>query len=176
VPDPLLTTDQIITIVLALVTGIGGSLLVLFLSTWRENRKENETANRARALIVAELETVRNHLQHWLDANKSDLGYVPLISSSTEVEYLENVIDNLQYLALDVDIKLKAFNANELRELHSVYTQIKTMNNFRTIGVSEKGTIIFGGTQVGNVQTFVYRNDDLKRWVKALNSAIEKLS
>jgi hypothetical protein len=169
--EPLLTTDQIITIALALIVGIGGSLATLFLSNWRENRRENETAKRARALIVAELETVRNHLQHWLYASKGDLDFVPMFAHSVEVEYSEHLIANLQYLALDVDIKLKAFKPDEIRELHGVYTQIKTMKVFRTIGTAKNGTILHGG----NPEAFVYKKADLQRWVEAIDKVIELL-
>ena len=129
-----LTTDQIITIGVALVTGIGSSFATLIASQRREDKKENEAAKRVRALIIVELETVRNHLQHWLDASRSGGEIIPLLTTSAEVEYNEYIINNLQYLSLDVNLKLKAFKPDELRELHRVYTQIKTMKMFRIAG------------------------------------------
>jgi hypothetical protein len=112
-------------------------------------------------------------LQHWLDASRnSPLDFMPLGTNSVEVQYFEKIINNLQYLALDTNTKLKAFDADELRELYSVYTKISTIHTFKTIGVGQTGAILFGG----NSETFVYCKVDLSRWLDTLNHTISILS
>ncbi|WP_415282933.1 hypothetical protein [Candidatus Nitrososphaera sp. FF02] len=156
------TTDQLITIGVALVTGIGSSFGTLRYTHQHEDKKEKETTKRVRALIIAELESVRKHLQHWLDASRGESDSVSLFSKSVEVEYNNYLIDNLQYLALDVNLKLKSFKPNELRELHSVYTQIKTIQMFRTT--------------TPHVGDMAYKKADLQAWVENIGRLIEKLN
>jgi hypothetical protein len=148
-----------------LSSGVIGSILALVISNLRED-KEKEVRKNARALVPAELATVRDFLKRMLDDLKdSVLHFLPLVAGSTEVTRGERIIQDLEFQDLDTEIKLKAFDASELREMHDVYTQILTLHTFRTAGIGDAGAIVYGGGGHREAKPAHYSDLHLPAWL-----------